>query len=285
MHIIVKSVFKTIVIGIIGCILTIAASAQKNPSPFKVIAFFTAKNDMAHISFVHEANKWFPKMAARYNFIYDSTNDWSNLNTAFLSRYQVVLFLDTRPEAPEQRAAFKKFMENGGAWMGFHFAGFALTPSAYPQNWDWYHNEFLGAGQYKSNTWRPTSAILRVEDSTHPVTKHLPATFSSSPNEWYRWEKDLRKNPDIKILLSIDSTSFPLGTGPKQSEIWHSGYYPVVWTNKKYNMLYMNMGHNDIDYENKTNKELSFQFDNDIQNKLILDGLLWLGKAGIRVGE
>jgi hypothetical protein len=51
----------------------------------------------------------------------------------------------------------------------------------------------------------------------------------------------------------------------------------VVWTNKKYKMLYLNMGHNDIDYENKTNKELSFQFANDIQNKLIINGLVWLG--------
>ena len=42
-------------------------------------------------------------------------------------------------------------------------------------------------------------------------------------------------------------------------------------------MMYVNMGHNDIDYENKTNKELSFQFSNDIQNRLIIDGLLWLG--------
>jgi hypothetical protein len=99
-------------------------------------------------------------------------------------------------------------MENGGAWMGFHFAGFALTPSDFPQNWDWYHNEFIGAGQYKSNTWRPTSAILKVEDPLHPTTKNLPKTFKSSPNEWYRWKKDLSKNPDIKILLSIDSTSF-----------------------------------------------------------------------------
>ena len=171
-------------------------------------------------------------------------------------------------------------MENGGAWMGFHFAGFALTPSEFPQNWDWYHNEFLGAGQYVSNTWRPTLAILRVEDSTHPATKHLPVTFKSSPNEWYRWENDLRKNPDIKILLSIDSTSFPLGTGPKLYEIWHSGYYPVAWTNKKYKMIYANMGHNDIDYEGKTNKELSFQFANEIQNKFIIDGLVWLGTSG-----
>jgi hypothetical protein len=252
------------------------ADAQKNKQSFKVIAFYTAKEDQAHISFVHEANRWFPEMAKRYHFVYDSTNNWDNLNATFLSGYQVVLFLDTRPELPAQRDAFKKYMENGGAWMGFHFAGFALTPSAYPQNWDWYHNDFIGAGQYKGNTWRPTSAILRVEDSTTPATRHLPKTFKSSPNEWYSWEKDLRKNDSIKILLSIDSSSFPLGTGPKLYEIWHSGYYPVVWTNKYYKMIYFNMGHNDIDYEHKTNKELSFQFANEIQNRLVIDGLLWL---------
>jgi hypothetical protein len=268
--------FVVILLAVASIALSQTAG-QKGSSKFKVIAFYTERNDLAHISFVHEANKWFPKMASQNNFIYDSTNDWSKLNTDSLSQYQVVLFLDTRPDVPEQRAAFKKYMDNGGAWMGFHFAGFALTPSEFPQNWDWYHNEFIGAGQYVSNTWRPTSAVLRVEDNRHPAVKGLPTRFKSSPNEWYRWEKDIRNNPDIRILLSIDSTSFPLGTGPKQDEIWRSGYYPVAWTNKKYRMIYTNMGHNDIDYENKTNKELSFQFDNEVQNKFILDALLWLG--------
>lgn len=252
-------------------------NAQNNPSGFKVIGFYTAKDDKAHISFVHEANRWFSQAAKEYNFIYDSTNNWDNLNEKFLSGYQIVLFLDTRPEAEPQREAFKKYMQNGGVWMGFHFCAFALTPSSYPQNWDWYHNEFLGSGSYVSNTWRPTAAILKVEDNNHPATKNLPDTFKSAPNEWYRWSNDLRKNPDIKILLSIDSTSFPLGTGPKLYEIWHSGYYPVVWTNVKYKMIYINMGHNDIDYENNTNKELSFTFDNPLQNKLIINALLWLG--------
>jgi hypothetical protein len=253
-------------------------NAQNKPD-FKVIAFFTGKNDKAHISFVKEAHQRFPEMARKNNFTYDSTSNWANLNSEYLSKYQVVLFLDTRPDAPEQRVAFQKYMENGGGWIGFHFAAFALTPSAYPQNWDWYHDQFLGSGQYKSNTWRPTSAILKVEDKTNAALKNLPATFKASPNEWYRWEKDLTTNPDIQILLSIDPASFPLGTGPKQHEIWHSGYYPVAWTNKKYKMLYMNMGHNDIDYDNKTDKELSFTFDNDTQNKFILDALLWLGKG------
>jgi len=252
--------------------------AQTKSANFRVLAFYTAKNDLAHISFVHEANKWFSKVAVQNNFTYDSTNNWNKLNLEFISNYQLIIFLDTRPEIFTHREAFQKYMENGGAWMGFHFAGFALTPSDYPQNWNWYHNDFIGAGQYKSNTWRPTPAILKVEDPSHSATKNLPAIFKSSPNEWYRWEKDLRKNPDIKILLSIDSTSFPLGTGPKQHEIWHNGYYPVVWTNTKYRMLYVNMGHNDIDYENKTNKELSFQFSNEIQNRFILDAVLWLGE-------
>jgi uncharacterized protein len=271
--------FSFLLIGI-SMFFMPATKAQAQSPRFKVIAFYTAKNDQAHISFVHEANNWFSKIARTKKFSYDSTNDWNNLNEKFLAKYQVVIFLDTRPDSLPQRIAFQNYMEHGGGWIGFHFAAFALTPSAFPQNWDWYHNQFLGSGQYISNTWRPVSAILKVEDSNHPVTKNLPPVFKSSPNEWYRWQNDLRKNPDITILLSIDSSSFPLGTGPKLSEIWHSGYYPVAWTNKNYKMVYFNMGHNDIDYEHKfdtTNKTLSFTFDNKIQDQLIINALMWLG--------
>ncbi len=254
--------------------------AQTKTPKFKVIAFYTGKNDQAHISYVKEALKWFPETAVKNNFSFEATTDWTSLNDEFLADYQVILFLDTRPEKSEQRAAFQKFMENGGGWMGFHFAAFALTPSAYSQNWDWYHNTFLGSGQYRSNTWRPTAATLKVEDKKHPATKGLSKTFLASPNEWYRWANNLKTNPDINILLSIDPSSFPLGTGPKPHEIWHEGYYPVVWTNTKYKMLYVNMGHNDIDYERKidnTNSTLSFTFANETQNKMITNTLLWLG--------
>ena len=261
------------------CFYSLKAGAQKNTGSFKVIAFYTAKEDAAHISFVHEANSWFTKISKEYNFVYDSTNDWNKLNTKFLKQYKAVLFLDTRPEDSLQRLAFEQYMKQGGGWIGFHFAAFALTPSDYPQNWNWYHNKFIGAGQYKSNTWRPTSAILRVEDSTFPSTKQLPQTFKSAPNEWYRWEKDLRQDKDIQILLSIDSTSFPLGTGPKQDEIWYSGYYPVAWTNTKYKMVYMNMGHNDMDYEHGTNAQLSSEFSSEAQNRFIINTLLWMGRS------
>ena len=263
-----------------GILLCVGLSSWANePCTFKVLAFYTAKNDTAHISFVGEANTWFSKMERQYNFCYEATDNWNLLNEEYLSAYQVVIFLDTRPENPLQRSAFEKYMKNGGGWLGFHFSAFALSPSSYPNNWDWYQNSFLGCGAYSGNTWRPTAATLKVENRDHPITRKFPKKIKSTPNEWYKWEKDLQTNPDIEILLSIHPKSFPLGTGPKPHEIWYSGYYPVIWTNKKYRMVYFNMGHNDIDYENGTHKELSFTFGKENQNKLILNALLWAGNG------
>lgn len=248
----------------------------QSPVKSRVVAFYTGKNDAAHVSFVHEADRWLAELAKDSCFEYESTNDWNRLNKDNLSDVDVVVFLDTRPDSLPGRQAFQNYMENGGAWLGFHFCAFALDGSSFPQNWDWYHEIFLGAGQYKGNTWRPTTAIMNVENNTHPVTRDLPNNFVAAPNEWYSWENDLRENPAIDILVSIDSSSFPLGTGPKKHEIWHDGYYPVVWTNRHFKMLYINMGHNDIDYESGTNKELSFTFKNDVQNKMVIDALFWL---------
>ena len=41
----------------------------------------------------------------------------------------------------------------------------------------------------------------------------------------------------------------------------------------------MNMGHNDIDYEHKTDKDLSYTLENEFENKMIIDALLWMGGA------
>ena len=69
-------------------------------------------------------------------------------------------------------------------------------------------------------------------------------------SEWYSWQRDLRANPDIQILASVDPSSFPLGTDPNQQ--WRSGYYPIMWTNKNYKMIYANFGHNAMDYATNT---------------------------------
>jgi hypothetical protein len=236
---------------------------------FKVLAFYNGTFDAAHISFVNEANQWFPQTAAQNNFSYTSTNNWDLLNSIDATQYQVVMFLDDLPHNAAQRAGFQRYMQNGGAWFGFHVAAFNTDPST----WDWYHNQFLGTGAFVSNTWGPTTAVLRVENQTHPATLRLPSTFTSSVSEWYSWANDLRNNPNIKILASVDPASFPLGSDPNQQ--WRSGYYPILWTNQNYKMLYANFGHNAMDYAK--NIPLSSTFANETQNRFVIDGLRWLG--------
>lgn len=86
MRTIIKLVILTIFSGLNG--LSVSVQSKQAAPAFNVIAFYTAKNDQAHISFVHEANRWFPKMAAEYGFRYGSTADWTNLNDKFLAQGQ-----------------------------------------------------------------------------------------------------------------------------------------------------------------------------------------------------
>ncbi len=104
-----------------GCLVCAISGLARssNASRFNVIAFYTGKNDLAHISFVQEANAWFPKMADKYHFTYEATTNWNDLNAEFLSHYQVVLFLDTRPDVPAQRAAFKNTWSRAGRGWDF----------------------------------------------------------------------------------------------------------------------------------------------------------------------
>ncbi|WNI18520.1 ThuA domain-containing protein [Actinacidiphila sp. ITFR-21] len=243
-------------------------------TPFKVIAFYDGTYDAAHISFVHEANSWFPQHAAQYGFSYTSTNDWSQLNAANLAQYQVVLFLDNYPGTAAQQSAFQTYMNNGGGWIGFHVAAYNDSSS---NGWSWYHQTFLGTGLFQSNSWGPTAETLKIEDPAHPATAGLPATIQSSVSEWYSWQNDLRQNPDIDILASMDQSTFPIGTDPNQT--WYSGYYPIVWTNRNYRMVYNNFGHNDMNYS--TNTALSSTFASVQQNQLLIQEIRWAaGQSG-----
>ena len=63
--------------------------------------------------------------------------------------------------------------------------------------------------------------------------------------------------------------------GTKPPEVWYGGYYPVVWSNNNYNMLYMNMGHNRVTYGNNS-QDLSHTFDDEAQNRMLIDAMFGL---------
>jgi hypothetical protein len=247
-----------------------AAGGPGECKKLEILAFHTpGLEDLAHVSFATGANEWFPSMADAHGFTYEATSDWGRLRDLTVSPGRIVFFLDNAPGDGGEREAFEAYMENGGAWMGFHVSAWNDNPSG----WSWYYQNFLACEGYWKNTWRPTSAVLRVE-SEHILVSGLGPTFETAPNEWYAFHGDLANNPAIEILLSIDPTSFPLGTNG--NETWMSGYYPVVWRNKNYRMVYANMGHDDMDYGG-TNQSLSSTFSSEKENQFFLNAIQWLG--------
>lgn len=248
---------------------------------FSAIAFgFVEGGDGAHADFAREANTWFAEKGKELGFYYEHTTDWGYLTEENLENYDLVIFLNDKPGGAQQREAFQHYMENGGAWIGFHSAAFEMKSMEGNNIWDWYHEEFLGSGEYAKNTWNPTAETLHIETHEHSITKDLPDTFLAAPNEWYGWEHDLRVNPDITVLVTLDESTFPVGDQPdpnKQYEIWQTwDYYPIAWTNNNYKMCYMNWGHNLQSY-NSFEKE-SKTFSSEVQNEFVLNAMFELTK-------
>lgn len=249
------------------------AADATQAAPFSVLAFYSGTYDPAHISFAREANQWFAQQAPSNGYTYTATTNWNQLTSITPAQHQVVMFLDDQPQSAAQFQGFQRYVQSGGGFFGFHVTGYndATTPSYA----NWFHNDFLGTGRFATNTWGPTAETLRIDNRLHPATAGLPATIRSSVSEWYSWDRDLRQNANIQVLASLDPSTFPVGDDPDQQ--WHSGYYPIMWTNKNFRMLYANFGHNRMNYE--TDTPLSSTFESGDQNRFVLDGLRWLGSG------
>lgn len=156
--------------------------------------------------------------------------------------------LNATPQAKDQREAFEKYMKNGGGgWVGFHAAAYNDKNT----NWPWLV-EFLGGGIFYCNNWPPQPVKLVMDNTTHPVTKNLPSSFIAPESEWYQWNPSPRENKDVEVLLSISPDNYPLGI----KDVVNFGDFPIVWTNKKYRMIYLNMGHGDDEFTDATQKLL-----------------------------
>lgn len=292
---------------------------------FKTLSIgYVSGGDSAHADFAKEANEWFWKKGQELGFMYEATTDFSVLNDENLANYDLVMFLNGRPMENDQMEAFQKYMENGGAWMGFHSAAFSMDGNNW--YWKWYQTDFLGCGGYAKNTWNPTSEPLKIETYDHCATAGLDLTadeetlandpywkdkelnldedtFLSAPCEWYGWESEtgsdagggvhadltsLFENKDITVLLTLNPTpENPAGDNPNKSyEIWTEGHYPIAWANNNYKMVYMNWGHNLQSYDDGEEGTSSKTFSREIQNQFMLNAMFGLTKkVGIELAQ
>jgi uncharacterized protein len=207
---------KSILFGLLLCIMTTQIIAQQQIN----VLVFTKTTDYYHNA-VPNAMKAFYEIGHEKKWGLTFTEDSTMFTEAFLQKFDVVVFLLTGGDLlnQEQKLAFKKFIQNGGGFVGVHSA----TVTEY--KWKWY-GELVRA--YFTGHPPVQKGKLIIENKNHPSTKHFNTDTLEWVDEWYSFDKNPRK--EVDVLISIDEKSYDIKDNP-----WFKGVdlvmgdHPLVW--------------------------------------------------------
>jgi hypothetical protein len=192
---------------------------------FKVLLYTSP--DRWHDQINPVAVEQFKLLADKHNFslIWAQANGSGNITNVFtdnyLSKINVIVFLNSRGYdlSTEQMNSFKKFIQNGGGFVGIHAAS-----SNKDQN-DWY-KKLIG----RSFTDHPEeqSAVLTVVAKNHPATMHLNDKWVWT-DEWYSFGDAL--TPNLKMLLKVSEKTYdPNRTWGDKNRLTAMGdFHPISW--------------------------------------------------------
>ena len=176
------------------------------------ILVFTKTMGYRHKS-IEKGVETLKKLGKENNFSITQTEDSLQFNEANLKKYDLVLFLSTTMDVlgADQEQAFKKYINNGGNYMGIH----AASDTEY--DWPWY-GKLVGA-YFTSHPNDPNvrEAKMNVVDREHSSTAHLNDTWVRN-DEWYNYKNI---NPAMKVLIYLDETSYEGGT--------NGDNHPIAW--------------------------------------------------------
>ncbi len=189
--------------------------------------------------------------------------DFSFLTPEYLNQFDGVMMMTNGnlPFTDAQKKNLVDFVRGGKALIGAHCA--SLTFYDYPA-----FGEMLG-GYFNRNLPQGTIAVLKVEDSRHPATKMLGASwplvdefylFGTAPWDAARPDENIdvlfkNKIPmgfsrdKVHVLLSLDTERMDL---TKQPHLKRGGDYPQAWTKEVGNgrTFYTSLGHRDDIWSN-----------------------------------
>jgi cytochrome c len=188
-------------------LITFSCSHKRSGKP-KVLVF--SKTVGYHHESITDGNMAIQKLGSQNNFDVDTTTNASLFNEDSLKNYAAVIFLSTTGDVLDyrQEAAFERYIQAGGGYMGIH----AATDCEY--DWGWYGRL---AGAYFLDHPEIQEAVFNVVDSTNDATKHLPGRWKRK-DELYSFKK---LNKDVHVLLTIDEKSYQGGK--------NGDYHPMAW--------------------------------------------------------
>ena len=244
---------KKILLCLLCCMAAVNVWAQQTGYPanyaqaprFKALVAYDPNAEEAHVQFDKQAVEFFHKLSYGEGYIMDVVDKMQDFPSSYeqLKDYSIVIMLNAMPGGAEQRKAFEQYMEQGGGWLGFHASGYNDKDT----HWPWF-NTFFGAGKFLCNNWPPQPALVDCDTQENPVTLTVPKQFVVPASEFYQWDPSPRTNPDVQVLVSISPKMYPMGI----KDVVNWGDFPIVWTNTKYRMLYINQGHGDESFIDAT---------------------------------
>ena len=169
-------VLMVIILGFIRC-----AAKEPNILPARKVLIFSKTKRWNHAS-IPAGIQAIEKLGAENGFRVDSTTDSTWFSDGCLKNYDAIIFLSTTGSVlnANQQAAFKRYIQSGGGFVGIHSA------AATEYDWPWY-NQLLGA-YLSSHPLNPgvRKAVVDVIDHVHPATIGLPEHWERA-DEWYNY--------------------------------------------------------------------------------------------------
>ncbi|KHS46008.1 Crp/Fnr family transcriptional regulator [Novosphingobium subterraneum] len=193
--------------------------------PRPAVLVFSKTNAFRHEEAIPAAAKMFDALARQNGWGLYQTENGAAFSPEILSRFDAVVFSNVTGDVftPEQRAAFKAYLENGGGYVGIHGAGDNSHKA-----WDWYVTSVIGTN-FIGHPMDPQfqSAAVNVETHAHPSTASLPDRFDHV-DEWYSFDKSPRGIPGLTVLATIDEGSYKPGSF-MGTELAMGKDHPVAW--------------------------------------------------------
>lgn len=171
------------------------------------------------------------------------------ITDASLRRFDAVVWNNVSGDVLtlRQRAAFRRYIERGGGFVGIHGAGGDLA-----YFWDWYADTLIGA-RFTAHPNNPSfqDARVQVDRPDSAITRGLPPTWTMN-DEWYSFAASPRTT-GANVLLTLDETSYaPIGASADIS----MGDHPIAWTRclGKGRVFYSAIGHRPETYADPDNR-------------------------------
>ncbi len=196
----------------LGVVLLLLLSTPALAQDFRVLVF-SKTADFRHDS-IADGIAMIQSLGASNDFDVDATEVAGNFSAANLSQYAVVVWLNTTGDVlnSTQEAAFRAYVEGGGAWVGIHSA----TDTEH--TWPWY-GELIGGNAWFHSHPAEQTATLEIEDDTHESTSHWPPSVARF-EEWYNFQNNPR--PSVNVLATVDESTYSGGNmGADHPIAWH----------------------------------------------------------------